>query len=145
MRLEAKPWNVWPDGTARLFNDAVAFGMDVEIRGPDIAWDARHTQLAVNTQEQIFPPAISPDDLLTRLLLFARYEAVGGLPPDAQLRLRNADGFRSAYLPTTAGSSAAGTIVFPAPAGQLFAVALELTLGVQVGSSRVESFVFLFE
>ena len=145
IRLENQPWNAWPDGTARLFNDAVAFGMAVEIRGSNVSWDPRHTELAVNTAEQVFPPAIVPDDVLNRLLVVARYEARGGLPPDAQLRLRNAGAFRSAYLGSSPGTYAAGIIIFPAPAARLFAVALQLTLGVQVDESRVETFVFLFE
>ncbi len=148
-RLEAEAWNSWPDGTARLVNDAVAFGMEIAIHpDPDhasVQWDPRHTELAVNTTDQVFPPAIEPDEILTRLLLLARYEARGGLPPDAQLRLRNADAFRTAYLTTAPAPSAVGTVIFPAPAANLFAVALQLKLGVEVDGSRVETFVFLFE
>ena len=145
IRLEAEPWNVWPDGTARLFNDAVAFAVHVHIRGPGVRWDTAHTRLAVNTTEQVFAPAPAPDDALMHLFWLARSESRAGLPPDSELRLRNADGYRAAYLPTSRGPEATGMIVFPAPAARLFAVALELTLGVEVGGSRVEEFIFLFE
>ncbi len=145
VRLEAEPWNAWPDGTARLLNDTVAFGVRVEIHGDDVRWDPSHTELAVNTTEQVFPPALSADQVLDHLLWLARHEAELGLPPDAQLRLRNAEGLRAAYLPSVSGEAASGVILFPAPAGRLFAFALQLTLGVELEGGRVEEFVFLFE
>ncbi len=144
VRLEAEPWNSWPDGTARLFNDAVAFGIEVDIRGADVRWDAAHTQLAVNTTDQVFPPAPSAAETLLHLLWLARDEARAGLAPDSELRLKSSDAYRAAYLSTTPGAEAAGLIVFPAPAAQLFAVALQLTLGIEVGD-REEQFTFLFE
>lgn len=146
VRLEAQPWNVWPDGTARLLNDAQGFAIDVRIDGARTRWDPAHTELAVNTTEQVFPPAPTPDELLTPLLLLTRYEAQLGAPPDAQLRLRNADGFRAAYLSDVPqGGSHAGVIVFPAPAARMFAVAMRVTVGVIVNDTQLEQFTFLFE
>lgn len=146
VKLEDQPWNVWPDGSARLLNDAQGYAVVVAITGAQVRWDPAHTELAVNTTDQVFPPASTPEELLTPLLLLARYEAQLGLEQDTQLRLRSAEGFRSAYLSTKeAEGQAAGIVVFPAPAARLFAVALQLTLGVIVDGKRMEEFTFLFE
>jgi hypothetical protein len=145
VRLEAEPWNTWPDGTSRLFNDAIAFGVQIDMHGQGLRWDPAHTQLAVNTSEQVFPPAPSAGDALLHLLWLSRDEARAGLAPDAELRLKSAGPYRDAYLSSIPGSDITGLIVFPAPAAQIFAVTLELRLAVEVSGHRTDDFVFLFE
>lgn len=146
VRLESQPWNIWPDGSARLLNDAQGFALMVEISGGRVRWDPAHTELAVNTTEQIFPPAPTPEELLTPLMLLARYEAQLGLGDDTQLRLRSADGLRSAYLSSAdAVGKTTGIVIFPAPASRIFAVCLQLTLGVVADGTRMDTFTFVFE
>jgi hypothetical protein len=146
IRLEDQSWNIWPDGSARVLNDAQGFGLQVEISGNRVRWDPAHTELAVNTTDQIFPPAPTAEELLTPLMLLARYEAQLGLGVDTQLRLRSADGLRSAYLSIEEEEGrTAGVVIFPAPASRLFAVCLQLTLGVVVDGTRMEAFTFVFE
>lgn len=147
LRVEAQPWNEWPDGTARLFNDGVGYLWSVEIRGRVAShWAPAQTVLAVNDTEQTFTPAGAADALLEHLLYGARAELEAGLPPDLGLRLRNADPFRRAYLGTdTRTGDRTGVILFPAPATQLQGLAAELTLGVWVEGVGVRTFDFLFQ
>jgi len=146
VKLEEQPWNIWPDGSARLLNDAQGYGVIVTLTGAHLRWDPSHTELAVNTTDQVFPPAPTPEELLTPLLMLARYEVQLGLEQDTQLRLRSAEGFRSAYLSTKESDEKnEGIIVFPAPASRLFAVCLQLTIGVVADGKRLDEFTFLFE
>ncbi len=144
---EAEAWNAWPDGTARLFNDGIGYLWRVQVTSDrPVRWSPPHTQLAVNDTEQTFVAAVEPDDLLVPLLRGAALETRAGGPPDLALRMRNADDFRKAYLgvdPRT--GTREGVLVFPAPARNLQAVAMELTLGLVVEGEGVRQYRFLFE
>lgn len=133
VRVEGAAWNAWPDGTARLFNDALGFVVQVKMEGkPSVRWDPSHTALAVNDSDQVFTPVSSAEDLLEHLQRGARLEVRAGLPANLSLRLRNADEFRRAYLPIEGAPMTEGLIFFPAPARTLQVVAMELRLGVVV-------------
>ena len=144
---EDEPWNAWPDGTARLFNDGVGYLWRVQIASDKpVRWSPPHTQLAVNDTEQTFLPVAEPDDLLMPLRRGAALETTAGVAPDLSLRMRNADPFRRAYLGTnTATGARDGVVVFPAPTRNLQAVAMELTLGVWVEGEGIRQYRFLFE
>lgn len=140
---EEQPWNLWPDGTARLFNDTVGYlwVLDIEASAP-VRWDPGRTRLAVNDTEQVFPPASGPDELLTHLLTGARWEVALGAAGELNLRARAADGFRQLYLGSApiAGHQEA-IVVFPAPTERIHAVAMQLTVAFEDG----RSFEYLFE
>lgn len=144
---EDQPWNHWPDGSARLFNDGVGYLWLVRIDSERPArWSPEHTRLAVNVAEQTFDPAVVPDDLLLPLLRGAAVETRLGVSTDLSLRLRNADGFRRAYLGTAVLAGAReGVVVFPAPVRNVQTVAMELTLGVWVEGDGLREYRFLFE
>ncbi|MDP2317122.1 MAG: hypothetical protein Q8P41_29790 [Pseudomonadota bacterium] len=147
VRAEAQPWNVWPDGTARLFNDAVGYLWLVQLRSVrDVRWSPAHTRLAVNDTEQTFFPVAQADDLLGHLLQGAKWETRVGAPSNLDLRMRNADDFRRAYLGTDPRKGdREGVLLFPAPTRNLQAVAMELTLGVWSEGDGVREYRFLFE
>lgn len=143
---EDATWNAWPDGTARLFNDGAGYLWEVvfESQRP-VRWIPDQTVLAVNDTDQLFAPAEEPDAVLQHLVQGAMLEDAFGLDGDLGLRIRAADAFRRAYLSDrpVAGEQE-GVVLFPAPAFRLHAVALQLTLALDVGG-RDEQFVFLFE
>lgn len=143
---EEQPWNLWPDGTARLFNDTVGYLwlVDVEADVP-VTWIPAASRLAVNDSEQIFRPAAGPDEVLVHLLTAARLEAALGSSGDLDLRVRAAEGFRRAYLATAplAGPTHA-VVVFPAPATRIHAIAMALELAFETPSG-VARMSWLFE
>lgn len=147
VRPEEQPWNAWPDGTARLFNDSAGYLWSVQVRSSrTVRWSPAHTLLAVNDSEQTFIPVAEPDTLLAPLLEGRRVETRAGGAQDLALRMRNADAFRSAYLPTAAQVGVQeGVVVFPAPTRTLQAVAMQLTMGFWVEGEGVRSYTFLFE
>ncbi|MDP2306200.1 MAG: hypothetical protein Q8P18_09230 [Pseudomonadota bacterium] len=144
---ERQPWNEWPDGTARLFNDAIGYLWRVEVHSDQEArWSPAHTVLAVNDSEQTFLAIAQPDDLLVHLLTGAREERRVGAPANLSLRIRNADDFRHAYLGTDArAGDRTGVLVFPAPTRNLQAVAMQLTVGFWTEDEGVKQYRFLFE
>lgn len=144
---EAMPWNAWPDGTARLFNDSVGFLWTVTIEAPaPVQWSPAHTSLAVNDTEQVFSVAAAADDVLQPLLQGAALEAALGARADFSLRARAADEFRRAYFPVrSAAGQQKGVLVFPAPVRSIHAVAMQLDLGLVVQGVGVRRFRFLFE
>lgn len=144
---EQQPWNAWPDGTARLFNDSVGYLWEVRVdadRG--VQWSPTHTRLAVNDTEQVFDVAAVADELLMPILQGAALEAALDVPGDLGLRARAADDFRQAYLLTrsTAGAQR-GVLMFPAPTANIQAVAMELTVGLVVEGEGLRTYRFLFE
>lgn len=147
VRAEDQPWNAWPDGTARLFNDAIGYLWLVELESDrPTRWSPAHTQLAVNDTEQTFLPIAEPDDLLMHLMSGAMLETRVGAPANLSLRMRSADDFRRAYLGTEPRAGArTGVLMFPAPTRNLQAVAMELTLGVWTEGDGVREYRFLFE
>ena len=146
VRVEGAAWNDWPDGSARLFNDALGFVVQVRMEGkPSVRWDPSHTSLAVNDSDQVFAPVSTADELLGHLQRGARLEVRAGLPANLSLRLRNADEFRRAYLSTEGGPVSEGIVFFPAPARTLQVIAMELRLGVVVSGDRLHELRFLFE
>jgi hypothetical protein len=144
---EAQPWNAWPDGTSRLFNDAIGYLWQVKVVSTrPVRWSPEHTALAVNDTEQVFNPAPEPDDLLWQLVKGAALETRLGAPANLSLRVRQADDFRHAYLGTeTATGAHEGVLLFPAPTRQIQAVAMELTLGIAFPDEGVKQYRFLFE
>jgi hypothetical protein len=144
---EGQPWNEWPDGTARLFNDAVGYLWRIEVRSDrETRWSPAHTELAVNDTEQTFLAVAQPDDLLVHLLTGAREEMRVGAPANLSLRIRNADDFRRAYLGTDARKGdRSGVLLFPAPTRNLQAVAMQLTVGFWTEADGVKEYRFLFE
>ena len=144
---EDQAWNAWPDGTTRLFNDAIGYLWRVSIRSEHtVRWSPAHTQLAVNDSEQTFLAVAEPDALLEHLMLGARFETRVGAPPNLSLRMRGADDFRRAYLGTDArAGDRDGVLLFPAPARNLQAVAMELTIGLWREEDGVQTYRFLFE
>ena len=147
VRAEDQRWNDWPDGTARLFNDAIGYLWRIELRSDrQTRWSPAHTQLAVNDSELTFLPIAEPDDLLMHLMSGAMLETRVGAPANLSLRMRSADDFRQAYLGTDPRSGVReGVLVFPAPTRNLQAVAMELTLGVWTEGDGVREYRFLFE
>lgn len=144
---EGQPWNKWPDGTARLFNDAVGYLWRIEVHSEGEArWSPGHTVLAVNDSEQTFLAIAEPDDILLHLMTGAREERRVGAPANLSLRIRNADDFRQAYLGTDArAGDHTGLLLFPAPTRHLQAVAMELTVGFWTEAEGVKQYRFLFE
>lgn len=144
---ESQPWNVWNDDTARLFNDGAGYLWAVTVSSDRPArWSPEHTRLAVNTTELVFVPATVPDELLQHLVHGALLEGAFGLDPDLSPRMEAADDFRAAYLDQEARAGVhEGVVMFPAPATYLHAVAMELTLGVEVPGAGIREFRFLFE
>ncbi len=143
---ESQVWNSWPDGTARLFNDAVGYLWVVELdTAAPATWLPSASQLAVNDTEQVFKPAAGPDDALMHLLTAARLETALGSSGDLDLRVRAADPFRQAYLASTpiVGHHEA-VILFPAPARTIHAIAMELRLSFDTAEG-VQHFDWLFE
>lgn len=143
---EPQPWNDWPDGTARLFNDGIGFLWRVRIESAHVVqWSPAHTSLAVNDTEQVFSVASLPDEVLAPLLQVAAMEAALGARGDLALRARNADEFRRIYLTARSGTSQEGILVFPAPTRSIHAVAMELRLGIVLEDVGLREFRFLFE
>ncbi len=126
---ESQPWNDWPDGSARLFNDGAGYLWEVSV-SPPARWVAARTSLAVNDTEQTFPAAESADAVIEPLMRTAALEAMIGGVGELNLRVRAADAFRKAYLRD--GAAGTGVVVFPAPSRQIHAVAMELHLGLVV-------------
>jgi len=147
VRAEDQSWNAWPDGTTRLFNDAIGYLWRVNLQSDQpVRWSPAHTQLAVNDSEQTFLAVAEPDALLEHLVLGARFETRVGAPPDLSLRIRSADDFRRAYLGTDArAGDRGGVVLFPAPVHNLQTVAMELTLGLWREEGGVQTYRFLFE
>lgn len=143
---EGQAWNSWPDGTARLFNDSTGYLWIVEVDSPGpISWLPAGSQLAVNDTEQVYRVAAGPDEVLTHLLTAARLETALASSGDLDLRVRAADAFRQVYLartPLTGHHEA--VVMFPAPAGRIHAIAMELSLSFQTPSG-VRRFDWLFE
>lgn len=143
---ERQPWNAWPDGTARLFNDGVGFLWRVRIESSRVVqWSPAHTSLAVNDTDQIFSVASLPDEVLAPLLQGAALEAALGARGDLALRARNADDFRRAYLTARSGTGQEGFVMFPAPTRSIHTVAMELRLGLVLEDVGLREFRFLFE
>lgn len=144
---EAQAWNRWSDDTARLFNDSSGYLWSIAVSSERPArWSPDHTRLAVNDTEQVFPPAEEADEILQHLVHGALLERAFGLDPELSPRMEAADGFRSAYLgQSPVAGTQEGVLMFPAPAAHLHAVAMELTLGIEVSGRGVQEFRFLFE
>lgn len=144
---EGQAWNVWPDGTARLFNDGVGYLWVVSIEAAgSTRWSAPDTHLAVNDTELVFEPMVDPEAILDHLVQGARIEAAFGIDGDLGARVAASGAFRDAYLDDSPAKGAhSGVLLFPAPASDLHAMAMQLTLGVDVAGQGVEEFVFLFE
>jgi hypothetical protein len=144
---ESEPWNAWPDGTARLFNDSMGFLWSVRIVSDRPAhWIPAATQLAVNDSDQVFSAVTEPDEVLGHLVQGAALETRAGAPANLSLRARNADDFRHAYLGTDPRAGTRdGVLLFPAPTRQIQTVAMELTLAVAVEGLGVREYHFLFE
>jgi len=146
---ETQPWNEWPDGTTRLFNDGAGYLWSVEVSTEaEARWNPGRSHLAVNDTEQVFAPAETAEEVLLPLLEGASLEDRLAVPGDLGLRLRGAGAFRDAYLPTSPVNGA-HLVLFPAPAEGIHAVAMELTLAFDVtapaGAPHPQDFVFLFE
>ena len=144
---ERQAWNAWPDGTARLFNDAVAFVWNVQIDGErPTRWDPARTSLAVNDTDQVFAASAIPEGVLGPILQGAALEAMLGMQGDLALRARSADPFRQAYLDTRSVVGANdGVVVFQTPTQNIHAVAMQLTVSVVVEGGGTQEFRFLFE
>ncbi|MFZ5475815.1 MAG: hypothetical protein ACOZNI_03490 [Myxococcota bacterium] len=144
---ERQAWNAWPDGTARLFNDGLGYLWRVHLETErDVRWDPAATALAVNDSDQVFTPAVGPDELLQPVLQGAMLESALGARGDLALRARAADDFRRAYLSTRASPGPRdGVVVFPAPTRQIHTVAMELRLALVVEGVGDREFRFLFE
>lgn len=144
---EDQPWNLWPDGEARLFNDTAGYLYQVDIASPSpVRWVEEATELAVNTTDRTFPAASGPETLLTDLARLAGMMRLLDADEDLTLRLEHADAFRDAYLsPLPIAGERSGVLVFPAPTVSIHAVAMQLTLGLQATGGPVERLTFLFE
>lgn len=142
---EEQPWNAWPDGRARLFNDTVGWFWLVEIRSAgDARWRPDATRLAVNDTEAVYAAAPGFETLMEDL---ARLDAAARLlgEEDLSMRLRAAEGGLAAAMPAGAfAGEARGVVLFPAETTEVHAVAMELTLGVE-HEGELESFRFVFE
>jgi hypothetical protein len=145
---EEQPWNQWPDGTARLFNDGVGFLVHVRVEGPaGVRWVPSATRLAVNALDDVYEAAGSPEELFEPIVRAAAIETLFGGADDFARRVDAAGPFVEAYLSRSAAQDRDGLdgiVVFPAPAGQLHAVALQLTLGVE-GPDGAQAFTFVME
>jgi hypothetical protein len=144
---ERQAWNAWPDGTARFFNDAGGYLWTIHVESDaPVRWDPRATALAVNDTDTVFTAAVGPEEMLHPILQAAAHESLSGAGGDYGLRLRNAEDFRRAYLPTRELPGVAdGVVFFPAPAFRLQALALELRLAFVVDGGGSREFRFLFE
>jgi hypothetical protein len=144
---EAQPWNTWPDGGARLFNDALGYLWTIRVESlRPVRWNPSRTELAVNDTEQVFAVAPRADDVLVPLLNLAAWEAAVGARSDFALRMRRAGDFRHAYLTSDATTgSREGIVVFPAPSASIQCVAMQLTVGLVTDEGKAEEFRFLFE
>jgi hypothetical protein len=151
---ESSPWNIWPDGTARLFNNRVAHVFEIELEGEGaLGWMPRSTTLELNEPGVALVAAGGPDVLINDLLglaLQAERQLV-----DSQLvaRTRAAGAFRRAYLPPAGVGQMSGVVAFPLWASDLtdqtalaekHVVAMRLTLTVMDGDGA-RSVVMVFE
>lgn len=151
LRPEEAEWNRWPDGGARLFNDAAAllFVVRVEGTGP-LRWVPAATRLELNDERTSILAASSGEPLLGDLLVNAYLEERFGLDGDLVDRARGAGPYRAAYLPLTSdGGVLEGLVAFPLIAdgrsvADLHVVALRLTLGVVGDADGAHTLVFVF-
>lgn len=144
--VEEQPWNAWPDGTARLFNDTVGWFWLVQIESDDPArWRPDATRLAVNDTDAVYPAAPSFEPLMEELARLDAAARILGEDADVGLRIHAATGGLAAALPVEAFTGrATGVVLFPAETTEVHAVAMELTLGVE-RAGELESYRFVFE
>jgi hypothetical protein len=145
---EAQEWNQWTDGTARLFNDGIGFLVHVRAEGPaGLRWLPAATQLAVNELDNVYAPAADPEELFEPIVRAAALETVLGGSGDFVRRADAAGPFVAAYLsrsPKRGTDALDGIVVFPAPASQMHAAAMQLTLGFE-GPAGQEAITFVLE
>lgn len=144
--VEEQPWNTWPDGTARLFNDTVGWFWLVQIESEDPArWRPDATRLAVNDTDTLYPAADGFGPLIEELARLEAAARILGEDADLDLRMRAATGGLAAALPAESFTGrATGLVHFPAETTEVHAVAMELTLGVE-HAGELESYRFVFE
>jgi len=147
IRAEKEDWNLWNDGSSRLFNDSRGYlwSVDIQVDQP-VRWLARTSVLRVNARDSVFPAAASADECFRDLVLLAWWRLDQELGLDLQARLDAAGPFRENYLPEEipAGSHRY-VLFFPAPAVVLDPVAMELTLQFYAASGGNRTFTLLFE
>ena len=152
IRPEDAPWNQWPDGGARLFNNRMAHLFEVTLHGEGvIGWVPEETSLELNDPSVRLVASGSPEGLLVELLYFARIQEDWILDGDLVARTRAAGPFRAAYLPARGQGALTGLIGFPMSMVDLppevastHVVAERLTVAVTTPSG-IHTLVWVFE
>ncbi|MBX2800036.1 MAG: hypothetical protein KTR31_20330 [Myxococcales bacterium] len=153
LRPEDAPWNRWPTGGHRLFNNRAALLFEVSIRSDEpLVWLPAGTTLELNDEHTVVPAAETTEALLADLLSHAFLEEQWSIPGDLVDRARGAGPFRAAYLPLHAQDGAMeGIMAFPLWAGpgrslaELHVVAVRLTVKVGMGSEEEADLVWVFD
>lgn len=138
LRPEDAPWNQWPGGGPRLFNNRAALLFELRIEAPGAtAWLPEATWLELNDAETVVPAAETTEALLEELLYWAFMEERWLAGGDLVDRARGAGPFRGAYLPLHASDGVLeGVVAFPmgvepgVSLADLHVVAVRLTVGI---------------
>jgi len=146
VRAEDAVWNLWRDGTYRLFNNRSALLFDVTLQSNgSLRWVPQTTQLEINVAGEGLEPALAPDDLLLPLLQAALQQEEHVIDGDLAERTRAAGPFRATYMPTAPMYDVLhGLVAFPMTKPEQHVVTMRLTVGVHTDEGPT-TLTWLFE